>query len=279
MKNLLKQYDEACVEEKETSSNGNIIEEDISPKCENKTNVIHAFYLAADSEGVMHSDLTGRFPITSLQGNKHILLIYNYDANAIIVRALKNRSDIETLKTHEEVYELLKNRGFSPKLHVLDNEASKALKKQITKTGAKYQLVKPHNHRVLAAERCIRTFKNHFIAGLTSTDPNFPFYLWDQLLHQAEITLNLLRNSRQHPQLSAYAYLCGNFDYNKTPLAPPGTKAVMLEDPDTRASWAPHGKTAWYVGPAMEHHRSFSFYIPETGGTRTSASVQFFLIV
>ena len=84
---------------------------------------------------------------------------------------------METLKTHEEVCDLLTKRGFAPKLHMLDNEASKALKNQITKTGAKYQLVEPHNHRVLAAERCIRTFKNHFIAGLASTDPEFPIYL------------------------------------------------------------------------------------------------------
>ena len=102
-----------------------------------------------------------------------------------------------------------------------------------------YQLVRPHNHRVLAAERCIRTFKNHFIAGLASTDPKFPFYLWDHLLKQAEITLNLMRNSRQNPQLSAYTHMYGIFDFNKTPIAPPGTKSVIFEDPDTRASWGP----------------------------------------
>ena len=39
---------------------------------------------------------------------------------------------------------------------------------------------------------------------------------------------------------------------------------------------APHGKLAWYVGPALEHYRNYTFYIPETGGVRNSASVKFF---
>ena len=43
-----------------------------------------------------------------------------------------------------------------------------------------------------------------------------------------------------------------------------------------RASWGPHGKTAWYIGPALEHYRIFKFYINETGAVRTSATVQFF---
>ena len=85
-----------------------------------------------------------------------------------------------------------------------------------------------------------------------------------------------MRNSRQNPQLSAYTHMYGIFDFNKTPIAPPGTKAVIFEDPDTRASWGPHGKIAWYVQPALEHYRNYTFYIPETGGVRNSASVQFF---
>ena len=174
------------------------------------------------------------------------------------------------------MYEELELKGFKPKLHILDNEASASLKRQITKAKTNYQLVEPHNHRVLAAERCIRTFKNHFIAGLATTDPNFPFYLWDKLLNQAQISINLLRNSRQNPQISAYTHIWGNYNFNKTPLAPPGTKAVIFEDPDIRASWGPYGKTAWYIGPALEHYRNFTFYINETGGIRTSASAQFF---
>lgn len=65
---------------------------------------------------------------------------------------------------------------------MIDNKASKAIKQAMRKKNGKHQLVEPHNHRVNAAERTIRTFKNHFIAGLCSTDPDFPMYLWDLLL-------------------------------------------------------------------------------------------------
>jgi hypothetical protein len=44
--------------------------------------------------------------------------------------------------------------------------------------------------------------------------------------------------------LSGYAYLNGKFNFNKTPLSPPGTKVVVHLKPDQQASWAYeyHGK-------------------------------------
>jgi hypothetical protein len=61
--------------------------------------------------------------------------------------------------------------------------------------------VPPGLHRRNAAERAIRTVQNHFIAGLCSVDPNFPIHLWDRLVPQAEISLNLLRGSWINPKL------------------------------------------------------------------------------
>ena len=69
-------------------------------------------------------------------------------------------------------------------------------------------------YRRNAAERAIRTFKSHFLAGLATYNPNFPTTKWDRLLHQSELTLNLLRTSRVNPKLSAYDYLVVNFDFN-----------------------------------------------------------------
>jgi len=44
------------------------------------------------------------------------------------------------------------------------------------KEEVEYQLVPPHVHRCNAAERAIRTFKNHFIAGLCSLDNAFSLF-------------------------------------------------------------------------------------------------------
>jgi hypothetical protein len=106
----------------------------------------------------------------------------------------------------------------------MDNEASSALKNYFTVQDMTYQLVPPHCHRRNAAERAIRTFKEHFVAGLESVDPDLPMHLWDRLLPQPEMYLNLLCTSRLHPQLSAAAHLHGLVDYNKTAFAPPGCK-------------------------------------------------------
>ena len=93
----------------------------------------------------------------------------------------------------------------------------------------------PHNHRRNSADRAIQTFKNHFIAGLASTDPNFPLSNWCRLRPQAELTLNLLRPSPLNSKLSAYAQLEGTFDFNRTPLAPPGTRVIVHEKPTNGA--------------------------------------------
>jgi hypothetical protein len=162
-------------------------------------------------------------------------------------------------------------------MYIVDNEASADLKKGLKKYKFAYQLVPRHVHQRNAAERAIQTFKNNFLAFLSTCDPAFPVTEWDLLLFQAELTLNLLRSLRVNPKLSAYAYLNGNFDFNKTPLAPPGTKVVVHLKPDQCASWAYHGEEAWYVAPSMEHYRYVKSYIPSTARERDINTLHFFL--
>ena len=122
-------------------------------------------------------------------------------------------------------------KGSRPRTHWIDNEASTALKKFDTNNHVEYQLVPPHMHHRNSAERVIRTRKNHFLAGLCSTDDKFPMHLWYRLLQKATLDLNLLRPSQRNPQVSAYTMLEGQFDFNNTPMAPPGTKVLLHEKP------------------------------------------------
>jgi hypothetical protein len=48
-------------------------------------------------------------------------------------------------------------------------------------------------------------------------------HLWCRLIPQATTTLNLLCQSHINPRLLAEAQLNGAFDFNKTPLALPGS--------------------------------------------------------
>jgi hypothetical protein len=139
---------------------------------------------------------------------------------------MKSWSASEWVKACDQIDRELTSKGFKPKLQTLDNEASAALKNFFTANDVEYQLVPPHCHRRNAAERAIRNLKEQFMAGLSLVDPTFPLHLWDRLLPQAEITLNLLRNSRLHPQLSAAAHFHGLVDYNKTAFVPPGCKII-----------------------------------------------------
>jgi hypothetical protein len=139
-----------------------------------------------------------------------------------------------------------------------------------------YQLVPPHIHRRNAAERAIRTWKNHFIAGLCSIDTDFPQHLWDRLTDQAQMTLNLLRPSRRNPHISAYTALEGTFDFNRTPMAPPGTKVLIHEKSGQRQSWDPHATEGWYLGPANDHYRCYRVFTNKTKAERIIDTIECF---
>jgi hypothetical protein len=106
-------------------------------------------------------------------------------------------------------------------------------------------------------------------------DPTFPLHLWDRLLPQAEITLNILRTSRLHPQLSAAAHFHGLIDYNKTSFAPPGCKIIAHKKPAKRRTWAPQGQHEYSLGPAMHHYRCQNLYIAATASECTVDTLEF----
>ena len=103
--------------------------------------------------------------------------------------------------------------------------------------GLTFQLVPPHQHRTNAAVRAITIYKDHLIAGLSRCDPYLTLHLWNRLIPQETLTLNLLRPSRINPRLSAKAQLNGALDFNRTPLAPPGTKFLVFEAPGVCHTW------------------------------------------
>ena len=144
-------------------------------------------------------------------------------------------------------------------------------------TNATYQLVAPHNKRINAAEKAIRTFKDHFIVGLSSVHKKLPLFLRDELLPQARLTLNLSQKSWTFPKLSAHEHLEGIFNFASTPLAPPEFQALIFVDPNKQKAYGPHGENAFYLGPALEHYQCFRFYVPATGKIIISGTAQFFL--
>mgnify|MGYP002176238706 CR=1 FL=1 len=191
--------------------------------------------------GQIFTDQTVRFISPSSTGSNKLLILYDYDSNYIHAEPMKNKTATEILAAYKRAHSIFVQAGLWPILQRLDNECSIILKDFLRAEDVDFQLVPPHVHRRNAAKRAIRTFKNHFIAGLCSTDKNFPMHLWCRLIPQCTLTLNLHRQSRINPRLLAYAQLNGAFDYNKTPLGPPGTKVLIHETPNRRTPWAVHG--------------------------------------
>ena len=108
---------------------------------------------------------------------------------------MKSRCDECFGEAYKDMYEELEEKGFKHILNETAIKCSKAVQDYIISQNVDWLLVEPDNHRVNAAKRAIQTFKNHFISGLYSVDAGFPLQLWCYLLHQGEITLNLLRTS------------------------------------------------------------------------------------
>ena len=155
------------------------------------------------------------------------MVVYDYDSNKILVDTMKICTAAEHTRAYKVVFSHLTSRGFRPKLQKLDNEASVILKDFLIDNGVDFQLTPAGIHRHNAAEQAIQTWKNHFIVNLCGTYPDLPLELWDKIVPQCIMTLNLLRKSRINPKLSAYSQMEGAFYFNKTPLAPVGTKVIV----------------------------------------------------
>jgi hypothetical protein len=147
----------------------------------------HLVYAVIVDQGQLYTDLTGKFPVRSSKGNSYVMVCYIYDCNYVKVIPMKSRSASEWVKAYDTVHQELTANDFKPKLQTLDNEASAALKNFFTVNDIAYQLVPPHCHRRNAAERAIRTFKEHFVAGLSSVDPAPPYTCGTDSCHKRKL--------------------------------------------------------------------------------------------
>ena len=110
----------------------------------------------------------------------------------------------------------LDDRGHQVDVQILDNEVSTYSKRTIVEDWcATYQLVPPNFHIRNVADRDIRTFKAQFLLVLAGVDPTSPKFIWDNLLVQTELTINLLRQATLNPSMSAWEYFNGDFIIQK----------------------------------------------------------------
>jgi hypothetical protein len=104
---------------------------------------------------------------------------------------------------------------------------------------------------------------------------NFPIHQWHKLVPQIVLTLNLLRQSLVAPNISAYAYHHGNFDYNQMPLAPMGCAVQFHIKANRRKSWGEHASDGWYLTTSPDHYRCHWIFVKATRAKQISNSVFF----
>ncbi len=102
--------------------------------------------------GVVYNNCTGDFPYMSLDGNVCFFVMYHYKTNAILITPIAGLDSGRILEAYTKNFEYLMSKGFKPKVNVMDNQATKAIKAYLTPQQVTLQLVEPHNHRVNAAE-------------------------------------------------------------------------------------------------------------------------------
>ena len=141
--------------------------------------------------GVVYNDCTGKLPYTSLDGNVSFFVMYHYETNAILATPIPGLTSDHILTAYKKNFEYLVLKGFTPKLNVMENQATKVVKAYLLPRDVTLQLVEPHNHRVNAAERAIQTFKNRFVSALGTTNADFSIQLWDKLTPQVYKTRSI----------------------------------------------------------------------------------------
>ncbi len=212
----------------------------------------------------MHSNQTGCFPAMSSKGNQYIMVLVEVDRNYINAEPMTNKSEGSIIKAYLILWTRLTELGtVQPITHILDNKVSEAYKAEIRKKCT-MQLVPPGNHQQNLAERAMQTFKTHFKTIITGVDDNFPINLWDRLLPQTVLTLNLLQQSNIAPTISACQYIHGAFKYNKMPLALMGCAVQIYKKSEKRGSWAFNLIDRWYLRITPEHYQCHVIYVKKT---------------
>ena len=84
---------------------------------------------------------------------------------------------------------------------------------------------------------------------------NSLFFWWDQLLEQADITLNILRQDTDDPSKSAWEYLRGRlFNYDTIPLSPLWIPVIIQNKPSRCKSWDYIGRNGFSTGVDLNHY-------------------------
>jgi hypothetical protein len=125
------------------------------------------------------------------------------------------------------------------------------------------ELVPPGCHRRDVVKVAIHNFKAHLLSILASVANDFPPNLWDWLLPQTKITINLIQQFIATPNVLAYAHLSRTFDYNKCHLLQWDVRPRYMRKPTN----AVHGHIIQSMDGISSHHQNIITHTIVTSST------------
>jgi hypothetical protein len=146
---------------------------DTAPPKPSSSRMRHLYADCNATTGMIYTNPTGRFLTPSISGHQYMRVVYKYDGNYIHSEPMVDCTGPSIIAAYKKAIQYFESR-LKPLLQHLDNEGSLALQSFMDEAGIAFQLTPSRCHRRNATERAIRTFKNHFIAGLFSTNRDFP---------------------------------------------------------------------------------------------------------
>jgi hypothetical protein len=107
-----------------------LIEDDCNKMIAN----VFCFGAFADQHsGVVYNNLTGNFPFMSFESSVCFLIMFYYKDNAITATPITGWDDVCIFNAYKLNFKDLNRKGYKPTLNIMDNQATKYIKKFLKK--------------------------------------------------------------------------------------------------------------------------------------------------
>jgi hypothetical protein len=229
-------------------------------------------FAAVPKSTTLHLDYTGTLPEVGSNGTRMFMI--TCWGRYIHIQPMANLRDEATITAFREAILFWRDKGIIIDTVRMDNQCSTAVRTMAATLNVTLGFVPPHDKSPNRAERAIRTAKNHLIAARAGFHRDCPTIYLDKCVQQIEMVLNLIHPYEYDPTISAYQGVRGHtVNFQQHPIAPVGSKVLTWDSPSLRGTWADHGVEAVYLGPAMDHLRSFEVWVPQTSAARITNTV------
>ena len=86
-----------------------------------------------DKDSTIYIDLTGKFPVRSMDGMTTVFILYNWTSNVILAEPIEKAQNNTMARVFKEKITYLTKRGFKPSFNIIGNVASKAVQAYLEK--------------------------------------------------------------------------------------------------------------------------------------------------